>query len=151
MADDIQQAIDGNDAAAHGATDQAAGAAKSTVDTLRQGAEQARNAFNDHVVEPAKRAGEALKESGQKIAEGSSALGSKLIDQAETNTSQAFAAMRAAASAKDLSEVMRIQGDYLREQGQRSMNQAREVSDLIMQFGRNAVAPLRGGQDGPQN
>jgi hypothetical protein len=52
--------------------------------------------------------------------------------------------MRAAASAKDLSEVMKIQGDFLRDQGSRSMSQAREIGELIMQFGRDAVAPLRG-------
>ena len=79
------------------------------------------------------------------MAEGGSAISSKLIDQAETNTSQAFAAMRAAAGAKDLSEVMKIQGEYLREQGQRSMGQAREVGELIMQLGRNAISPLRSG------
>jgi hypothetical protein len=43
---------------------------------------------------------------------------------------------------------MRIQGDYLREQGQRSMAQAREVGELIMQFGRDAVGTLRGAATG---
>ncbi len=148
MADDINDTTDPNAAAAKSATDRVADAAKGATDTLRQGAEKARDAFNDHVVEPAKRAGEALKESGQRMAEGGSAIGAKLIDQAGTNTSQAFAAMRAAANAKDLSEVMRIQGEYLREQGQRSMAQAREVGELIMQFGRTAVSPMRGGNDG---
>jgi hypothetical protein len=55
--------------------------------------------------------------------------------------------MRAAAAAKDLSEVMKIQGEFLREQGSRSMTNAREIGELIMQFGREAVAPLwRGGR-----
>ena len=148
MTDDPKEAIDRNADAAKSATDRAAEAAKGATDTLRQGAEKARDAFQDHVMEPAKRAGEALKESGQRVAEGGSAIGAKLIDQAESNTHQAFAAMRAAANAKDLSEVMKIQGDYLREQGQRSMVQAREVGELIMQFGRDAVAPLRSGSDG---
>ncbi|MGJ3626035.1 phasin family protein [Sphingomonas sp. MMS24-JH45] len=66
-----------------------------------------------------------------------------MIDQAESNTHEAFAAMRAAAQAKDLSEVMKIQGDYLREQSKRSMDQAREIGELIMQFGRDAVQPLK--------
>lgn len=156
MADGTKKTTDQNatdqaaDATAS-ATDRAADAATGATETLRQGADKARDAFQDHVVEPAKRAGEAMKASGQRMAEGGSALGAKLIDQAETNTQQAFAAMRAAASAKDLSEVMKIQGEYLREQGQRSMGQAREVSDLIMQFGRNAVSPLRPGDDGSRN
>jgi len=98
--------------------------------------------------ERARQAGEAMQASGQKMAEGGSTLGVKIIEQAETNAQEAFAAMRAAAQAKDLSEVMRIQTDYLRDQGSRSMAQAREMGELIMQFGRDAVAPLKGGGQG---
>lgn len=110
--------------------------AKSTAD-------KAREAFSDNVADPARRAGEAMKASGQKVAEGSQTIGVRMIDQAETNAREAFTAMRSAAQAKDLSEVMKIQGDYLREQGRRSMDQAREIGELIMQFGRDAVSPLR--------
>jgi hypothetical protein len=101
--------------------------------------------FKDKIVEPAQRAGEAMRATGQKMAEGGSTIGVKIIDQAETNAHQAFAAMRRAAEAKDLSEVMKIQGDYLREQSTRSMTQAREIGELIMQFGKDAVQPLKGG------
>ena len=89
-------------------------------------------------------AGEAMRASGRKMAEGGSTIGTKMIDQAETNAREAFAAMREAASAKDLSDVMKIQGDYMREQAQRGMSQAREIGELIMQFGRDAVTPMRG-------
>lgn len=130
-------------AGAKTATDTAAGVAQAATDRMREGAEKARETFSEKVVEPAKRAGEAIKESGQKMAEGGSTIGVKMIDQAEANAREAFNAMRDAARAKDLSEVMKIQGDYLREQGQRSMSQAREIGELIMQFGRDAVAPLR--------
>jgi len=125
--------------------DRAANAAKSGADALRDGAQKAQGAFQERIVEPAKRAGEAMKESGQKLAEGGSTIGTKMIDQAEQNAREAFAAMREAAAAKDISQVMKIQGDYLREQGTRSMAQAREIGELIMPFGRDAVAPLRGG------
>jgi hypothetical protein len=47
--------------------------------------------------------------------------------------------MRAAAGAKNPAEVAKIQGDYLRQQGARSLAHAREIGDLIMQFGRDAV------------
>jgi len=97
--------------------------------------------FQDKV----KGAGEAMRSSGQKMADNSSSLGVAMIDQAQANAQEAFTAMRAAAQAKDLSDVMRIQGDYLREQSQRSMNQAREIGELIMKFGRDAVAPMQGG------
>lgn len=150
MPDDTKEGIDTAADTAKSATDRMANAAKDATDTFRAGAEQARQTFQDRVVEPAQRAGEAMKASGQKLAEGGSTIGVKMIDQAEQNAREAFAAMREAASAKDLSEVMRIQGDYLREQGNRSMAQAREIGELIAQFGRDAVSPLRGGGPGGQ-
>jgi len=106
----------------------------------------ARSAFQDHVMEPARRAGDAIRQSGQRAAENGATVGAKLIDQAEANAQEAFAAMRAAAQAKDLAEVMKIQGEFLRQQGTRSMSQAREIGELIMRFGREAVAPS---QDAP--
>ncbi len=144
MADDMKSAIDEGASKTKAATDKAAAAAKGATDKLRDAGDKARTGFTDHVVEPAKRAGEAMKASGQKVAEGGATIGTKMIDQAETNAKEAFAAMREAAQVKDISDVMRIQGDYLREQGQRSMSQAREIGELIMQFGKDAVAPLRG-------
>ena len=101
--------------------------------------------FHERIAEPARRAGEAMKASGEKMVEGGSTIGAKMIDQAEQNAREAFTAMREAANAKDISEVMKIQGEYLREQSSRSMAQAREIGELIMQFGRDAVAPLKGG------
>jgi phasin family protein len=89
-----------------------------------------------------------MQESGRKIAETGSTIGAKMIDQAEQNAREAFAAMREAASAKDLSDVMKIQSAFMQSQGQRSMSQAREIGELIMQFGRDAVAPLKGGGQG---
>ena len=106
--------------------------------------EKVKDTINEKVVDPAKKAGEAMRASGAKVAEGGATVSMKLIDQAENNARQAFAAMRAAAAAKDLSEVMKVQGDYLREQGSRSMSQAREIGELIMQIGRDAVQPLKG-------
>lgn len=134
--------------AANEAVEKGKAAAKEATAKVKAGAEKARETFQEKVVEPTKRAGEAVRASGTKIAENSSALGVKVIDQAETNAHEAFAAMRAAATAKDLSEVMKIQGDFLREQGKRSMDHAREIGELIMQFGREAVAPLRGDKKG---
>ena len=115
------------------------------ADAMGDAAARARDAFSDHVMDPARRAGEAMRASGQKVADGSATLGLKIIEQAERNSHQAFEAMREAAKAKDLGDVIRIQSEFLREQSQRSMNQAREIGELIMQFGRDAVAPLRPG------
>jgi phasin family protein len=138
MADDFKQASDDGATASNAGTGQAS-------DTMRDAADKARDAFSEKVIDPARHAGEAMKESGGKIAQGGATIGKTMIDQAEQNAREAFAAMREAASAKDLTQVMKIQGDYLREQSQRSMSQAREIGELIMKFGKDAVAPLRGG------
>lgn len=103
--------------------------------------DKVQDAINEKIVEPLKKAGEAAKEAGKKAAENSSAISLKMIDHAEANTRDAFSAMRAAAGAKSLSEVLRIQGDYIREQGVRSMTLAREVGELIVQFGKEAINP----------
>ena len=63
----------------------------------------------------------------------------KMIEHAEANTREAFAAMRAAAGAKNPAEVAQDPGRYLRDQGARSLAHAREIGELIMQFGRDAV------------
>lgn len=86
-------------------------------------------------------AADSMYQAGGRIVENGSAIGARVIDQAQENARQAFEAMRAAAQATDLSDVMRIQGDYLREQADRSMAQAREIGELIVQLGRDAVTP----------
>ncbi|RJF94000.1 phasin family protein [Sphingomonas cavernae] len=84
---------------------------------------------------------DALTEAGKKAAENSGAISLKMIDHAETNTREAFAAMRAAAKASSLAEVLRIQGDFIRDQGVRSMTLAREVGEMIVQFGKESLDP----------
>ena len=103
-----------------------------------------KDTINEKIVDPARKAGEAMRQSGAKVAEGGSTVSMKLIDQAEQNAREAFAALRAAAGAKDLTEVMKVQGDYLREQGTRAMSQAKEIGELIVKIGQDTVAPLRG-------
>ncbi|MGJ3648907.1 phasin family protein [Sphingomonas sp. GlSt437] len=112
--------------------------------TPKKPTSKVRETIQEKLVEPAKQAGERARASGAKLAESGPAIGSKIIDHAEANTREAFAAMRAATKAKDLTEVMKIQGDFLREQGARSMTQAREIGELILSIGKDAVGTLRG-------
>ena len=99
--------------------------------------------FTDHILDPTRKAGEAMGATGEKMVENGSAISGRMIDQAEENARLAFTAMRAAAGAKDLSEVMQIQGDFLRDQGSRAMGQAREIGELIMRFGRESVSSAK--------
>ena len=114
------------------------------ADDTRKTTNKMKDTINERIVDPAKKAGEAMRQSGAKMAEGGSTVSMRLIDQAEQNAREAFAALRAAAGATDLTEVMKVQGDYLREQGSRSMSQAKEIGELIVKIGQESVAPLRG-------
>jgi hypothetical protein len=95
-----------------------------------------------------KAAGDAVREGATKAAENSAALSMKVIDHAEENTRQAFAALRAAAKAGGVTELMQVQSDYVREQGSRSMAQVREIGEMIASFGREAMSGLSGKKDG---
>jgi hypothetical protein len=95
-----------------------------------------------------KAAGDAMKEGATKAAENSAALSMKVIDHAEENTRQAFAALRAAAKAGGVTELMQVQSDYVRDQGSRSMAQVREIGEMIASFGREAMSGLSGKKDG---
>lgn len=132
-----------------------AAAPKSTADTIRA-------TVNERIVKPARAAAETAfgaassaagsareaagnaRETLTAAASQGSTFGLKMIEHAEANAREAFNAMRAAAKSKDVSEVLKVQGEYLREQGGRSLGQAREVADMIAQFGRDAIAPLTG-------
>lgn len=101
----------------------------------------------EKVADGAKKAGKAMKDMAEKAASNATALNAKVIDHAEANTRAAFAAMRSAASVKSVQELAKIQTEFVKEQGARSMAQAREVGDLIAQFGRDAMAAFRPSKD----
>lgn len=113
MATDGNQTTNDATQAAHGATEQLGA-------QMRAGVEQ-------------------LRASSERMTAVGADLGMRLLDQAEENTRQAFAAMRAAAQAKDVSEVLRIQADYLRDQSSRAVDQARQIGEMISTYGRDAM------------
>ncbi len=116
------------------------------TNTAAEGAATAASQATQSLGDRARDMGDKMKQGGERIAQGGQDLGLKLLDQAETNTREAFRAMRDAAQAKDISEVMKIQGDYLREAGSRSVSQAREIGEMIASFGREAMGQFTGGR-----
>jgi hypothetical protein len=97
----------------------------------------------EKVAETVKKAGKSMKDMSTKAASNASALNNRVLDHAEANTRAAFAAMRSAASVKSVQELAKIQTEFVKEQGARSMTQVKEVGDLIAQFGRDAMAAWR--------
>jgi len=115
-------------------------------DPPRESGQKAPGRLGGRVADTAGRVGKSLGASSQAWAKGNAEIGLKMIDQAEQNVQQAFAAMRAAAKAKDISEVMKIQAAFVREQRERSMAQAKQIGEMIVQVGRDSVTPLRPGK-----
>ncbi|MBU3076554.1 phasin family protein [Sphingomonas quercus] len=66
-------------------------------------------------------------------------LNAKVLDHAEENVREAFKALRAAAGSSSVADVLKAQGDYVKEQSARSMAQAKEIGELIANFGRSAM------------
>ena len=97
----------------------------------------------DSATDQAQRATDAFRQAGEKAAQNGNQISMKILEQAETNTREVFGTMREIAGAKDVSDVMRIQSDFVREQGTRAMNQAKEIGELIAQFGRESVDGLK--------
>ena len=112
--------------------------ATDTNQTINEGLHAAQGA-GEQIGAQMRAACEQMRASGERMAASGSELGMRLLDQAEENTRQAFAAMRAAAQAKDVGEVLRIQADFLREQGSRAVDQARQIGELITNYGRDAM------------
>jgi hypothetical protein len=83
--------------------------------------------------------GDAFRRAGSDAAEKGHELSMKMLEQAESNTRAVFAAMREMARAGSVSDVVRIQGEYVRDQGSRAVEQAREIGDLIARYGRATV------------
>lgn len=98
----------------------------------------------DQIKEPIKKAGKVIKETSAAAAKSSAEINVKVIDHAESNAREAFAAMRAAATAGSVQNLVKIQSDFVKEQGRRSLDQAKEVGELIARFGREAMNTVRG-------
>jgi hypothetical protein len=98
----------------------------------------------EQITEPMKKAGKAIKDGTAAAAKNSAEINVKVIDHAETNAREAFAAMRAAANADSVKSLVQIQSDFVKGQSKRSMEQAKEVGELIASFGREAMGAMRG-------
>ena len=103
--------------------------------------------MSDKAADVVKKAGKSIKDATEKATSNAAALNAKVIDHAEENTRAAFLAMRSAASVKSVQELAKIQADFMKEQGARSMTHVREVGDMIAQFGRDTMAAWRPKQD----
>ena len=98
----------------------------------------------ERVAEPVKKAGKVIREGAAQAMANTAAINAKVIDHAEANAREAFATMRKVANAKSVQDVIKAQGDFVKEQSARSAAHVREVGELIASFGRRALDTMRG-------
>ena len=98
----------------------------------------------EKVAEPIQKAGKAIREGAAQAMANTAAINAKVIDHAETNAKEAFATLRKVAGAKSVQDVIKAQGEFVKEQSARSTAHVREVGELIASFGRQALETMRG-------
>jgi phasin family protein len=96
--------------------------------------------FADKATEAVKQAGKTIQDAASKAGDNASALNAKVIDHVEQNTRAAFEALRTAASVKSVQELAQIQSEFVKGAAERSQAQIKEVGELIVQFGKDAMA-----------
>lgn len=97
----------------------------------------------DTITQPMKKVAASVKESAERAIKQTATINARVIDHAETNTREAFAALRAAAEGASLSDIVKIQTKFVRDQSERSVAQVREIGEMIAKFGRDAIGQLR--------
>ncbi len=90
---------------------------------------------NDPIVGSAedsmKQASNAFKEATERATHYNEAVTVRLIDFAQSNLTVACEALRSAARAQNISELMSINANFLSQQMSRSLDQFRELSELL--------------------
>jgi hypothetical protein len=126
--------------------DKAAKATKSATKTAAKTKKKVEEAVHEAVED----AGNAVEKAGKKIREtaehamnNAAALNARVIDHAEENAKEAFAAMRKIATSKDVKQIVQVQTAFVKEQSARSVAQVKEVGEMIASFGRMAVEGMR--------
>ena len=94
--------------------------------------EQARRAF-DGFVGAAQRTVAAMEDHGDTVQAGAQDIGRKTIAFAESNVAASFAFAQQLVRATDMTEVMKLQSEFLRSQMEAMQAQARELGASLTQ------------------
>lgn len=91
----------------------------------------------------AQKAGKKMRATAEHAMANAARLNARVIDHAEENAKEAFAALRKIATTKDVKDIVKIQTSFVKEQSARSVAQVKEVGEMIASFGRMAVEGLK--------
>ncbi|MGB6428254.1 MAG: TIGR01841 family phasin [Methyloceanibacter sp.] len=86
---------------------------------------------------------EAVERSYDAASQATTALNRKIIDIAQRNVNSSFDLAKNLASAKNLAEIVELQGAYWRQQFEVLMEQAEEVRALSVSAGADVAEPIK--------
>jgi phasin len=102
--------------------------------------DQARKAFEKFVATAQQTAG-SLEERGETVRAGAKDIGAKAISYAEKNVQASLDYAQALLHAKDLTEVMRLHGDYVQAQMRALAEQTSEMGQIVGRAAMDAAKP----------
>lgn len=102
--------------------------------------DQARQAFEKFVATAQQTAG-TIEERGETVRAGAKDIGAKAISFAEKNVQASLDYAQALVHAKDLSEVLRLHGDYVQSQMRTLAEQASEMGQIVSRAAMDAAKP----------
>ena len=102
--------------------------------------DQARKAFEKFVATAQETAG-SLEERSATVRAGAKDIGAKAISYAEKNVQASLDYAQALLRAKDMTEVMRLHGDYVQVQMRSLAEQASEMGQLVGRAAMDAAKP----------
>jgi phasin len=102
--------------------------------------DQARQAFEKFVATAQQTAG-TIEERGETVRAGAKDIGAKAISFAEKNVQASLDYAQALVHAKDMSEVLRLHGDYVQSQMRTLAEQASEMGQIVSRAAIDAAKP----------
>jgi phasin len=102
--------------------------------------DQARKAFEKFLATAQQTAG-SIEERGASVRAGARDIGAKAISYAEKNVQASLDYAQALLHAKDLTEVMRLHGDYVQAQMRSLAEQASEMGQMVSRAAMDSAKP----------
>ena len=102
--------------------------------------DQARKAF-EKFVSSAQAAAGSLEQRGATVRAGAKDVNARALAYAEKNVEASLDHAQSLLQAKDLTEIMRLHGDYVQAQMRSLAEQAREMGQLVGQTAMDAAKP----------
>ena len=114
------------------------------------GVDQARKAFEKFLAGAQATAG-SLEERGATVRAGARDIGAKAMSYAEKNVQASLDYAQSLLHARDLTEVMRLHGEYVQSQMRSLAEQASEMGQIVSRAALDAARPKTEGSEKPED